>query len=137
MKKVIVTLVLALFAFGAKNAFSQATFTLRADVPFAFSIEGHHYAAGPYELRSINSSAVRLLNMKTRDARFVKVVRSEQSGTGWNSAVPVLRFVLNGDRAYLKSLADGDGNGWKVRMASKDLEALRGPQSKSVVVASK
>jgi hypothetical protein len=110
---------------------------LRADVPFAFSIEGHHYAAGPYELRSINSSSVRLLNMRTRDGSFVQIVRSDQSGTGWNSAVPVLRFALNGDRAYLISLADGDGNGWNVRMASKDLEALRDHQSSSVVLASK
>jgi hypothetical protein len=138
MKKVIVTLVLALFAFGAKNAFSQAIFTLRADVPFTFSIEGRDYAAGPYELRSINRSTVRLLNMETNDARFVMVVNSEQARTGWNrAAAPGLRFVLNGGTAYLVSLTEGNGNSWNVPMASKDLEALRVPHSKSVVVASK
>lgn len=137
MKKANVPLVLALFAFVATAAFSQASFTLRADVPFAFSIDGRHYAAGSYELRTINISTVRLLNIETGASGLVKVISSEQAGSGWNRAAPVLRFVQNGERACLISLTDGDGNSWNVPVASKDLEALRDPQSKSIVVALK
>src|SRR5262245_48245557 len=68
MKKVIVALVFALFALGATTAFSQGNFSMRADVPFAFSINGHQYAAGPYELRTINSNTVHLFNAQTGDS---------------------------------------------------------------------
>lgn len=135
MKKATITLVLALLAL-ATTAFSQVNFTLRADVPFTFSIEGRQYAAGSYELRSIKNSTVRLLNMETGDASLFKIINSE-AGRGRNMAAPVLRFVVNGEHGYLISLTDGDGNGWNVPVASKDLEALRDPQSKSVVVALK
>lgn len=136
MKKATTTLVLALFAFVATTALSQVNFTLRADVPFAFTIEGRDYAAGSYELRSIKNSTVRLLNMETGDAALFKIINSE-TAPGRNTAAPVLRFVMNGERGYLISLTDGDGNGWNVPVASKDLEALRDPESKSVVVAVK
>jgi hypothetical protein len=125
------------FAFAATTAFSQANFTLRADVPFSFSIDGRHCAAGSYELRTINSSTVRLLNIETGDVRLVRLISPEQAGSGWNRAAPVLRFVRNGEHAYLISLTDGDGNGWNVPVASKDLEASRGAQSKNIAVALK
>jgi len=137
MKKVIVTLVLALFAFGAKSAFSQATFTLRADVPFGFSVDGRHFDAGSYELRTINISTVRLLNMETGDGGLVRFTSSGQAESLWNGAAPMLRFVRNGESAYLVSLIDAYGNGWQVPVAPRDLEASRGSQSKDTVVALK
>jgi hypothetical protein len=124
MKKAIVTLVLALFAFVATDAVAQAMFTLRADVPFSFSVDGRHYAAGPYELRSITSSTVRLVNIETGDAGVVKLIPGEAAGSIWSIAPPVLRFVLNGESAVLVSLVDGYGNGWQVPAASRDIGAL-------------
>ena len=120
MRKIIVTLVFALFAFFATAAFAQANFTLRADVPFSFSVEGHHYDAGYYELRSINSSTVRLVNMETGDVSLIRLFPSEQASL-WNIPSPKLRFVVNGESFYLVSLVDGYGNGWQVPVTSKDL----------------
>lgn len=120
MRKIIVTLVFALFAFFATAAFAQANFTLRADVPFSFSVEGHHYDAGYYELRSINSSTVRLVNMETGDVSLIRLFPSEQASL-WNIASPKLRFVVNGESFYLVSLVDGYGNGWQVPVTSKYL----------------
>jgi hypothetical protein len=126
MRKIIVTLVFALFAFFATAAFAQANFTLRADVPFSFSVEGRHYDAGYYELRSINSSTVRLVNMETGDVSLIRLSFSEQPSIwNWNIASPKLRFLVNGESYYLVSLVDGYGNGWQVPVTSKDLrEAL-------------
>ena len=137
MKRIAITLVLMVVAFAAMTAFAQPNFTLRADVPFAFSIEGRHYAAGSYEVRTINSCTVRLLNMDTGDAGLVRLISLEQAQSRWNRAAPVLRFAVNGKRAYLMSLTDGDGNGWHVPVAAKDLEASRDSQAKTMVVALK
>jgi hypothetical protein len=120
MRKIIVTLVFALFAFFATAAFAQANFTLRADVPFSFSVEGRHYDAGYYELRSINSSTVQLVNMETGDVSLIRLFFSEQPSI-WNIASPKLRFVVNGESFYLVSLIDGYGNGWQVPVTSQDL----------------
>lgn len=120
MKRIIVTLVFALFAFPATAAFAQANFTLRADVPFSFSVNGHHYDAGYYELRTVNSSTVRLVNMETGDASLIRFFPSEQASS-WNILSPRLRFVVNGESFYLVSLVDGYGNGWQVPVTSPDL----------------
>ena len=136
MKKAIVALVFALFAFAATTAFSQASITLRADVPFAFSINGHQYAAGPYELR-INNRIVYLFNPQTGDSSLFLTMMSEQGKSRGITATPVLRFQVNGEHAYLESLTDGDGNGWQVPAAARDMEVARQSRSTNVVVALK
>lgn len=118
MKKIIVSLVLALFALFATSAFAQANFVLRADVPFSFSVGGHHYDAGNYELRTINSSTfnnsiVRLVNMETGEVSLIKLIPVEQASI-WNTEPPKLRFVVSGESFHLVSLVDGYGNGWQV-----------------------
>jgi hypothetical protein len=122
MKKTIVTLVFALFAFFATTAFAQGNFTLRADVPFSFSVGGHQYNAGSYELRSssISSSTVRLVNMETGDVHLIKIFLSEQA-SNWKINPPTLHFVSNGEKFYLVSLVEGDGNGWQAPATSIDL----------------
>jgi hypothetical protein len=114
MKKSIVTLVFALFAFFATTAFAQGNFTLRADVPFSFSVGGHQYNAGSYELRSSDkNSTVRLVNMETGEVHFIKLYPSEQA-VNWKINPPTLHFVVNGKRFYLVSLVEGYSNGWQV-----------------------
>ena len=114
MKKTIVTLVFALFAFFATTAFAQGNFTLRADVPFSFSVGGHQYNAGLYELRSSDKNGtVRLVNMETGEVRLIKLYPSEQA-VNWKINPPSLRFVANGNRLYLVSLVEGYGNRWQV-----------------------
>jgi hypothetical protein len=136
MKKALVALVFALSAFAATTAFSQANFTLRADVPFAFSIQDRQFTAGPYELRTINSSTVRLLNTRTGDACLIKLMISEK-GQSWHRAAPALQFLGKGEHAYLQSMTDGDGNGWRVPVAAKYLEVARQSRSTNIVVALK
>src|SRR5215469_4464885 len=118
MKKLFAALVFALFAFFATAAIAQGPFTLRADVPFSFSVGGHHYSAGFYELRSINSSTVQLVNMETGEASLIKLTVSEQA-TMWNITPPRLRFVVSAESFYLVSLVDGYGNGWQVPVTSQ------------------
>ena len=136
MKKAIVALVFTLFAFAAATAFSQANFTLRADVPFAFSAEDRQFAAGSYELRTINNSTIRLINTQTGDAGLVRLMISEKGQSG-KRAAPVLRFIVNGEHAYLKSMTDHDGNGWQVPVKARDLDLARQSQSTNIVVALK
>ena len=135
MKKATIAFVLAVVVFAATSAFAQGNFALRADVPFGFSADGKHYAAGSYLLRTINSSTVLVSNIKTGEAGMFRRISPEQAKAGGSIAGPVLRFAVNGERAYLTSLTDGDGNGWHVRIAKQDLEASRGPQSQTIIVA--
>ena len=135
MKKVAITLVLAVVAFTATSGLAQ-TISLRADVPIAFSIDGRHYAAGPYQLRTIAYNVVVLRNAKTADAGFVKLMYHDQ-GVGVNNPAPNLKFAVNGRRACLMSFTDGAGNTWKVHVAPSDLEASVGSGSKTVIVALK
>src|SRR5215831_2304803 len=102
MKKATIAFVLAVVVFAATSAFAQAN--LRADVPFGFSADGKHYAAGSYLLRTINSSTVLVSNIKTGDAGLFMRVGPEQAKPGSSIAGPVLRFAVNGERAYLTSL---------------------------------
>lgn len=133
MKKATIALVLTVFAFAATTALAQAGYALRADVPIDFSVDGRHYAAGPYELRAINSSTIKLSNMKTGDTGFARIGSPDQAKAGWNT---VLRFAVDGERAYLISLTNGDGMTWKVHVADRDLEASRKANS-NVTVALK
>lgn len=137
MKKSIVTLVLGLCAFVATTAFAQANFTLQADVPFPFSIEDRHFDSGSYQVRTINSSTVRLLNIKTGDAGLIRIMISDLGQSPGNKAAPVLRFVVNGEHAYLLSMTDGSGNSWQVPGAARELEMARQNRSTNVVVALK
>jgi len=135
MKKVAIALVLAVVVLAATSSLAQ-TISLRADVPIAFSIDGRHYAAGPYQLRTIAYNAVELRNAKTGDAGLVKLTYHDQ-GVGVNNPAPNLKFALNGRRACLMSLTDGWGNTWKVRSSPADLEVSSGSGSKTVIVALK
>jgi hypothetical protein len=81
-------------------------------------------------------SVLRKSGPKGCATRLFKIINPE-AGHGRNMAAPVLRFVVNGGHGYLIFLTDGYGNGWNVPVAPKDLEVLRDPQSKSVVVALK
>jgi hypothetical protein len=123
MKKIIVILIFALFAFLATTAFAQANFTLQADVPFSFSVEGHQYDAGYYQLHSINSTTVRLVNMETGAVSLIRLSFSEQPSI-FTIVSPKLRFVVNGESYYLVSLVDGYGNGWQVPPTFKDLRQV-------------
>jgi hypothetical protein len=135
MKKVAIVLVLALVAFAATSSLAQ-TFTLRADVPIAFSSNGRHYAAGPYRLLGIHGSYAQLRNVKTGDSGFVKLMSRDEE-VGLKHSAPNLKFVVNGRRAYLMSITDGDGTTWKVPASRGELEASRGSGSKTVIVALK
>ena len=137
MKKSIVALVLGLSAFVAPTAFAQVNSTLRADVPFAFSIEDRHFDAGSYQLRTINSSTVQLVNIQTGDAGLIRLMISDKAQSPVNKAAPMLRFVVNGEHAYLLSMTDGSGNSWQVPLAARDLETARRAQSTNIVVALK
>lgn len=129
MKKIIVTLVFALFALFATAAYAQANFVLLADVPFSFSVEGRQYDAGYYELRTLNNttfnnSVVQLVNMETGQVNLIRLMPSEQASI-WNIPSPKLRFVIAGEGFHLVSLVDGHGNGWQVPVTFQGLgEAL-------------
>ena len=135
MKKAIVVLVLTVLAFAATTAFAQASFALRANVPIGFSADGVHYTAGSYELRTISGSIIRLQNVKTTQTGFVRLKSPDSSNS--SGAAAVLRFAVSGKRAWLTSLSDGQGTTWQVRVSESDLEASRGEQSKTVLVALK
>jgi len=135
MKKVAIALVLAVVAFAATSSLAQ-DFTLRADVPIAFSSNGRHYAAGPYRLQCIHGAIARLSNVKTGESGFLKLVYPGHE-IGVKNPAPNLKFVVNGRRAYLMSFTDEDGNTWKVPASRSDLEASRGSDSKTVIVALK
>lgn len=129
MKKITVALVFALSALFATAAFAQANFVLLADVPFSFTVEGRHYDAGYYELRTINSnminnSVVRLVNIETGEVNLIRLMPTEQASL-WNIPTPKLRFVITGESFNLVSLVDGWGNGWQVPVKFQGLgEAL-------------
>lgn len=132
MKKTTIALVLTVFAFAASAALAQANFILHADVPIGFSVDGQHYPAGSYELRTINSSTIQLRNMKTGAAGLASLRSPDQAKSGQ----PVLRFAVDGERAFLISLTNAEGMTWQVLVAKGDLEASRKAKS-NVTVALK
>src|SRR5215472_15320192 len=132
MKKVTIALVLTMVAFAATTALAQSQIAVRADVPMGFSVDGQHYSAGSYELRTISTRIIRLQNRKTGQAGLVTLKSPDQAKL---SAPPVLRFAVNGKRAWLTSFSDGQGTTWQVRVAARDLEASRSEQTKTILVA--
>jgi len=130
MKKATIALVLTMLAFAATTALAQAHFTLRADVPMGFAVEGKQYAAGPYMLRAVHGNRFQLSNIRTGNTSFVLLINHDQVKSGRNSATPVLRFWVNGKRALLTSLTDAAGNTWGIPVAQSDLEAFRNAGSK-------
>lgn len=135
MKKTTIAILLAWVAFAATNAIAQEHITLRFDAPFNFSVDGKHYSAGSYQLRTFANNTFEVCNIKTGDAGLVRVIKLEQANAGWNKTSPALRFAMDGERIYLTSLTDSEGNGWHVRGAEKEMEAAR--SQSAIVVALK
>jgi len=133
MKRAVIALVLTVLALAATTAFAQASVDLRADVPIGFSVNGQHYSAGSYELRTVSRGAIRLLNIKTGETGLLRLIIPDQA----KLSPPVLRFAVNGKRAWLISFSDGQGTTWQFPVAARDLEASRSEPAKTVIVALK
>jgi len=137
MKKAALALVLVVISLAAMSSFSQAHFTLKADVPFDFTVDGRQYAAGSYELATINPDGLVLRNAKTGQAALIPLSSRTDPAAGVHSAIPQLSFVVSDGRGSLRMISDPEGHNWRVPVSKRELEASRKPEAKKVVVALK
>ena len=130
MKKAAFAIVLTLAGLSA-SAFAQANFVFHADVPFAFSVDGHQYSAGNYDLMAKNANWAILRNRGTGESGLIPLISPQLTKT----ATPHLRFSKAGDKAILLMVTDADGQSWRVPVSRKEKDEARNPESKTIAVA--
>jgi len=133
MKKAALALVLTVAGLASTTALAQANFVLRANVPFAFAIDGRLYSAGQYSLQAKNSNGVILRNQKTGESAIVPLINPRDN----NGRAPQLVFAVHGSRATLVTLTDAEGHTWRVPASPKNHEENRNTQPMLVAVALK
>lgn len=136
MKKMAIALALiTITGLTATAVFAQGNFTMRANVPFAFSIDGRTYDAGTYTLQAKNSNGVVLHNQKTGQSVIVPLLSQNRA----RYADAHLNFSASGTRATLHNITDAEGHTWKVPVSRKvmDFESKTGSELKMVAVALK
>jgi len=136
MKKAALGIVLTFVVMAVNSSLAQAHFTLHADIPFSFSIDGKKYAAGHYELRSVTEWRVQLQNLET-GASGMFMLGGQDYKVGVSAGTPQLRFVVSGAHGYLVSLTEATGKSYQIQIASRDVEATRRPGVKEALVALK
>ena len=130
MKKAAFAIVLTLVGLST-SALAQANFVLRANVPFAFSVDGHQYSAGNYDLMARNAYGVILRNRGTGQSGLIPLNSPQLTKT----AEPHLRFLKAGDKAILLTVTDAEGHSWRVPVSRKEKDEARNPESKMIAVA--
>lgn len=130
MKKIAIALVLTVSSL-ATTAFAQGNFNMRANIPFAFSIDAHLYEAGAYTLQAKNSNGVALRNQKTGQTVIVPLLSPNKA----KLAAAHLNFSIAGAHATLRNITDAEGHTWKVPVSRKDREMEAAAKSEPQVVA--
>lgn len=133
MKNAAIAIVLTVAGLVSTSAVAQANFIMRANVPFAFTVDGHQYAAGFYALQAKNTNGFVLRNQKTGQAAMVPMLTRRD---GKNTEA-VLHFAVNGGRAILATISDAEGHTWKVPVSRSEMEVVKNPESKAIEVALK
>jgi hypothetical protein len=86
---------------------SQAQSRVRANVPFAFTLEQSSMPAGGYEISSIDEKVISVRNLETGQARLlIASVHVEASQDQHAKLV----FHKYGDQYFLSQIWDGSGN---------------------------
>ena len=86
---------------------TQAQSRVRADVPFAFSLEQSSMPAGGYEISSIDEKVISVRNLETGQARLLIASMHVQASQDQHAK---LVFHKCGDQYFLSQIWDGSGN---------------------------
>ena len=104
---------------------SQAQSRVRANVPFAFSLEQTSMAAGGYEISSTDERVLTVRNLETGQARFL--IASMHVEASHASGTPNARLVFNkyGDQYFLSQIWDGQSQSGIALSESKREKELK------------
>jgi len=100
------SLLFALTIFMVSPLFGQST-TMKANIPFNFTIDNRQMPAGDYEFRSIMESAVLI---RSANGATERVTMTESVGGGIDYKSPSLEFEKRGDEYILSAAFFGHSN---------------------------
>ncbi|HZL65777.1 MAG TPA: hypothetical protein VFC15_00120 [Candidatus Limnocylindrales bacterium] len=103
----------------------QAQSRVRADVPFAFSLEQTSMPAGGYEVSSIEDKVLAVRNLGTGQARLL--IASMHVEVSQASGTPHAKLVFNkyGDQYFLSQIWDGQSQSGIALSESKREKELK------------
>jgi len=99
------TAVAFLLLTGVLSTYAQTT--LKADVPFAFTVGQTEMPAGPYEISRISSQVITIRDADTGKA-ILSLVGSEQAHG--KDGLPKLVFRKYGSKYFLSQVSRGNGS---------------------------
>jgi hypothetical protein len=80
---------------------------MKANIPFAFSVDNHVLPAGSYELKFVNDNAILI---RATDGSVARVSLTGTAGGGIKYKSPSLTFQKVGEKYFLTSAWFGDTN---------------------------
>ncbi len=80
---------------------------MKANVPFAFSVDNHELPAGTYELKFVNDNAILI---RATDGSVARVSLTGTTGGGIKYKAPSLSFAKVGEKYFLTAAYFGDTN---------------------------
>jgi hypothetical protein len=94
-------------ALMVSTPFVQAQSPVKADVPFAFSLQGQSMAAGNYKIFAVSDRALEIWNLDSQHGQLLIKQISVQS---FKQQGPSLVFHKYGDQYFLSQIWDGQGD---------------------------
>jgi hypothetical protein len=109
------------------TALQAQTYSMKADVPFAFHVKNVELAAGKYLITRNGSLPLDLIeNSRGVKATIMAVGALDNKGT------PRLVFHRYGDEFFLAEIWNTAGSGYKVPLSKREREARERPEGKDV-----
>jgi len=98
---------------------SQAQNSVRANVPFAFSLEKTSMPEGGYEISSVDEKVISIRNLETGQARFLIASVHVQASQDQHAK---LVFHKCGDQYFLSQIWDGSADGIELPASKREKE---------------
>jgi hypothetical protein len=117
-----ISFVFIAIVFSVISASAQSSQRFDADIPFEFSVGGHTYAAGNYNVRVVKQGSVAVLTLSDSTGKQLERIIVNPNGEASNDE-SLFTFVREGDQRILTKVASAEV-GFDIPRTSRKQKAL-------------
>jgi hypothetical protein len=126
MKRVLsVALGVGLVAVVSSPALALGPETLKAHIPFAFSVDNVTLPPGDYRIKPLSDFAPDVVVIRSTDGHHAVVVMAEDTSPARRSAIPQLVFDRFGKREFLRVIRVPEEPGAQLPSTQAEIDAAR------------
>jgi hypothetical protein len=120
---------LGLAGVAVSPAFALAPETLRAHIPFAFTVGNQTFPAGDYRISPLSDLDPQVVEIRSADGRHARFVMTQGAPPAARGTQPQLVFDRYGARDFLHAILVPEDTGAMLKSSRSELEAARSVSS--------